>query len=79
MIEAIKKAKGGDASASSAYRERFQELLKWLYIEANPIPVKMALYWMGILESPEMRLPLMSLDEKFHGEFKACLKNLGKL
>jgi len=63
----------------AAYQEKFAELFKWLYIEANPIPVKMALYWMGIIESPELRLPLVQLDEKFHKDFKACLRKLGKL
>jgi 4-hydroxy-tetrahydrodipicolinate synthase len=53
--------------------------MKWLFIEANPVPVKMALYWMGVIDSPELRLPLVTLDEKFHKDFKACLKNLGKI
>jgi 4-hydroxy-tetrahydrodipicolinate synthase len=79
MRISLEKARQGDETANTAYRSRYQELFKWLYIEANPIPVKMALYWMGLLQSSELRLPLTPLDEKFHGEFKSCLKNLGKL
>ncbi len=79
MKDAMARAKSGEAAASSSYRLQYQEFMRLLYIEANPIPVKMALHWSGILESPELRLPLVALDKKFHGEFKACLKNLKKL
>jgi 4-hydroxy-tetrahydrodipicolinate synthase len=61
------------------YATKYQELMKYLFIEANPVPVKAALHWMGIFDSMEMRLPLVPLDEKFHKDFKACLKNLGKI
>ncbi len=79
MREAILKAKAGDAKANPAYRELYQELMRCLYIEANPIPIKMAVQKMGLIESAEMRLPLMALDEKYHGEMTACLKKLGKI
>lgn len=39
-----------------------RELIRGLYIESNPIPVKYALYAQGILRSPELRLPLVELD-----------------
>lgn len=67
------------AKSASAYKQKYSQFMKHLYIEANPIPVKAALHWMGVIASPEMRLPLTALDEKFHKDFKACLKDLGKL
>ncbi|MGE0526717.1 MAG: 4-hydroxy-tetrahydrodipicolinate synthase [Bdellovibrionales bacterium] len=79
MKEAVLKARQSDRAAVKAYHERFAGFLKLLYVEANPIPVKMALHWMGILDSPELRLPLVELDQRFHKEFQACLRNLGKL
>ncbi len=79
MKETLARVLRGDAQAAGDYKARFAPLMKSLYCEANPIPVKMALHWMGVIESPEMRLPLTTLDEKFHGELKACLKSLGKL
>ena len=59
------------------YKNKFKDFMRLLYVEANPIPLKMALHWMGIFATPDMRLPLTYLDEKFHKEFKACLQNLG--
>ncbi len=63
----------------SEYASRYAELMKHLYIEANPIPLKAALHWMGIISSPGLRLPLVPLDERFHADFKKCLGALGKI
>lgn len=65
--------------SANSYREKYAEFMRLLYIEANPIPVKAALHWMGIIDSPELRLPLVELDPKYHKEFQQCLKVLGKL
>jgi 4-hydroxy-tetrahydrodipicolinate synthase len=79
MREFFQFAKSDPKAASAEYRAKYADLMKWLFIEANPVPLKMALHWMGVIDSPELRLPLVPLDEKFHKDFKACLKNLGKI
>lgn len=61
------------------FTSKYSQLMKWLYIESNPIPLKMAMHWMGIFTSPELRLPLSALDPQFHEEFKTCLRLLGKI
>lgn len=45
--------------------EKSCKLIDQLFVESNPIPVKMALYLMGVISSPEMRSPLMALEKKF--------------
>jgi 4-hydroxy-tetrahydrodipicolinate synthase len=66
-------------TAVEDFHERYAEFMRWLYIEANPIPVKAALQWMGVIDSGELRLPLIELGQQHHKEFQACLKKLGKL
>ncbi len=63
----------------SQYAARYADLMKHLYIEANPIPLKAALNWMGLFSSPGLRLPLVALDQRFHADFKKCLSALGKI
>lgn len=75
LTELVKKARAQDANAKNDYK-RYGELLRWLYIEANPIPVKWALTEMKIFDSAELRLPLVSLDEQHAKGFRACLRNL---
>lgn len=79
MKSALQKARAGDIEACARYREQYKDFMRDLYIEANPIPVKAAAHWMGLIDSPELRLPLVELDSKFHGDFKECLKKIGKL
>lgn len=56
--------------------KKYEALNNLLGIEANPIPVKMALYLMKIIRSPELRLPLVPLQAKYTEQLKALLKDL---
>lgn len=58
---------------------KYKKLIDLLFIEANPIPVKMALYFMGIIESPELRLPLDTMDKSKAEVLKAEMKSLGMI
>ena len=47
-----------------------------LALETNPIPVKWAVYAMGLAGSA-IRLPLAELDEQHHGALNSALQDLG--
>lgn len=74
----MKRATNGESDACSReFASRFGALNDALYIEANPIPLKYALYKMGIIASPELRLPLTELDEKYRAKVDQLLKQGG--
>jgi 4-hydroxy-tetrahydrodipicolinate synthase len=72
------RARKGDAEPVAEFA-RYCDLNSYLYIEANPIPIKMALYLMGIIASPELRLPLTKLSEPFTMELKKKMQGVGLL
>ncbi|NIS08943.1 MAG: 4-hydroxy-tetrahydrodipicolinate synthase, partial [Candidatus Dadabacteria bacterium] len=52
------------------------ELNDILFIEANPIPVKTALYLMGMVKN-EFRLPLSKMSKENVAKLKKSLKSYG--
>ncbi|MDZ4660352.1 MAG: 4-hydroxy-tetrahydrodipicolinate synthase [Pseudomonadota bacterium] len=59
--------------------QTYKSLVENLFSESNPIPIKMALYWMGVIESPELRLPLVELSVENQKKLKATMKERGFL
>lgn len=56
-----------------------KELIDLLFVEPNPMPVKMALYLMKIIASPECRLPLVTLSEGSTEKLKKSMHAKGLL
>ena len=75
MQETYRKIKSGDQNALKDY-EKYFPLIDSMYIEANPIPVKYALKKIGVLESEEMRLPLVPLAQDLRSKVDAQVKGL---
>jgi 4-hydroxy-tetrahydrodipicolinate synthase len=61
MRAAVDRARRAEAKVREDYK-KFAGLNRLLSLEANPIPVKMMLYLMGVIDSPELRLPLLALE-----------------
>lgn len=59
------------------YVDKYGGLLDAIYSEPNPIPVKMALHKMGIFSSPELRLPLVTMESSKANKLEHELKRLG--
>lgn len=75
MRDLYKKIKSGDKDALTSY-EKYFSLIDSMYLEANPIPVKYALKKMGILDSEELRLPLVALSQDLRGKVDSNLKEV---
>ncbi len=59
--------------------KEYSDLINLLFVEANPIPLKKALHLMGIIKSPECRLPLVTLSDANAEKLKKAMKQKGLL
>lgn len=64
----------GDYEKSSSLNEKAILYSKVLFSEVNPIPVKRALYELGLIKSDSVRLPLTKMEDKNVKELKKVLK-----
>lgn len=76
MHELCMAALAADVQRVRQLNGRLSDLNKVLFIESNPIPVKWAVSEMG-LSNLGYRLPLTTLDERFHEVVRGSLKNVG--
>lgn len=58
----VRAFENGDVQAAQRMHRRLLGLFKDLFIEPNPVPVKTALEWRGLMSS-EVRLPLCEMSE----------------
>lgn len=65
MHEMCAAALAGDRETASQINEQLLALHSKLFVESNPIPVKWALYEMGLIPQG-IRLPLTILDAQYH-------------
>lgn len=78
MHQLCATAIAGDRAGAEAVNTRLGGLYKNLFVEANPIPVKWALYEMDMI-SPGIRLPMTVLSERFHEGVRRAMKQAGAL
>lgn len=64
-----------NADKANSIDNELAALHKAMFLESNPIPVKWALYKMGLIENG-IRLPLTCLAEKFQPELEMLLKQM---
>ncbi len=72
MHEMCEFALQGNRSAAQLIDESLSSLHRDLFVEANPIPVKWALYEMGLI-TEGIRLPLTVLSEQYHETVRRAL------
>ncbi|MGE5631197.1 MAG: 4-hydroxy-tetrahydrodipicolinate synthase [Caulobacteraceae bacterium] len=64
FIEVYNKVKENDHQGAFKIWKRLAEIIPLLFEEPNPSPIKYCLRKMGLIESSELRLPLMPVSEK---------------
>lgn len=68
----------GDLGKAQRAQTRFVNLVKAMFCETNPMPVKHALFRMGKI-APELRLPLVPITEGGAARVDAALREFGGL
>jgi 4-hydroxy-tetrahydrodipicolinate synthase len=76
MAELCALALAGERAQAEAINARLAPLNQALFLEPNPIPVKWALYRRGLI-GEGIRLPLTSLDERYHAQVLNALEAAG--
>jgi 4-hydroxy-tetrahydrodipicolinate synthase len=75
MTELVNAFLAGRAADSLKLHLRYFQLFKDLFIESNPIPVKTALFLMGMIEN-EFRLPLCEIGKTNQEKLYQTLSSL---
>ncbi|PZR09098.1 MAG: 4-hydroxy-tetrahydrodipicolinate synthase [Archangium gephyra] len=78
MADLVAKALAGDIEGARKAQLELQPLHRLLFIESNPIPVKMALHQMGFFGT-ELRPPLLPMTDGNAAKLKDELGRLGLL
>jgi len=73
MVEAFQK---GDIKKAQALHYKLLPLIKAMFIETNPIPVKTAMGLLGLCE-PDLRLPLCTMSPQNLEKLRGALKDYG--
>jgi 4-hydroxy-tetrahydrodipicolinate synthase len=75
MAKLCEAGMDGDKALCLQLHEQLLSLNQQLFVESNPIPVKWAMFKMGLLND-ELRLPLTSLSAKYHQALTEALQAL---
>lgn len=79
MVQWRKWALEGQLEKAHTDIAKYMDLINLLFVEANPIPVKKAMQLMGLIDSAELRLPLVELGVEHTEKLKAEMKKVGVL
>jgi 4-hydroxy-tetrahydrodipicolinate synthase len=74
MSKMIKSALNMDNKIAIEYNNQLIAIYRAMFLETNPMAVKWALCYKQIIENCYLRLPLVSLDDKYHEQLKLVLQ-----
>lgn len=79
VSEMVSKFKKGDIAGAQRMHYKLLPLIKAMFVETNPIPVKTAMALMGMIDAPDLRLPMCAMSEGNLAILKKALKDYGLL
>lgn len=79
MAQICRAWQAGDRHGALAHHTELLPLMRAMFIESNPIPIKTALRMKGLIKSSQLRLPLCALSEANREKLARILKKTGAL
>lgn len=76
VAKLVESFRSGDVKTAEKLDRELAPLYKALFIESNPVPVKMAMNWMG-MAAGKPRLPLVELEPENQEKLRKVLKGFG--
>jgi 4-hydroxy-tetrahydrodipicolinate synthase len=73
----VRSALANDFAGARAIHARYYNLMKTLFVEPNPVPIKFALRRNGIIGSEEVRAPLCPMSDANRKLVEAALQEVG--
>jgi 4-hydroxy-tetrahydrodipicolinate synthase len=73
--ELVRLVQAGDFTAAKAINDKLYPLNSVMFCEANPIPIKAAMYIAGLIDTLEYRLPLVPPSVKNMKKIEEVMKN----
>lgn len=74
VADMVSRFKKGDISGARAIHYKLLPLVKAIFIETNPIPVKTAMALMGLIDESTLRLPMCEMSDENLASLKKTLK-----
>lgn len=78
MSEMINFFNTGKTKAAAAMHRKLHPLMKALFRQPSPAPVKAALVLKQVINAESLRLPLVKLSEEEKNELEIIIKNIGR-
>lgn len=75
-IDVFNKIKSNDLAGALKVWKECVELIPLIFEEPNPTPIKYCLQQMGLIESDEARLPLLTITDKLKGKLAPYIEKL---
>lgn len=75
VADMVSKFSKGDIEGARKLHYKLLPLIKAMFIETNPIPVKTAMALMGMIDEATLRLPMCAISEENLGKLKKALKD----
>jgi 4-hydroxy-tetrahydrodipicolinate synthase len=77
LVEMLQAIEWGNWNKARTLHYRMVPLMDALFVESNPIPVKTAAAWLGLIPSAELRLPLTPMSQAGGDKLMAALEEVG--